>query len=469
MRRKSLVVVFLVSAVAFTLAGCGGSSSATNSSAAGSSVAVLATDAPLGSVVAFEATITGFTLSGNGKTVSLVDTPATLEFSQLTGLQTLVDIQPVTPGTYTAAQITLGTATVSILDTSFSPPQVSTYPGDLVTSAVTVTFPQALNVGASQTLGLLLDFRLARSIETQSGQIVINASNQVVINPVINLRFLFPEQSKIEVDELRGGVTGIDSASGSFTLQNANGRQFTVLTTNGTKFEPPNATLNVDDLVEVEGVLDPATRMVKAQEVELLSRDHFFLAGLVTGVRPSVSGCASGGQVDLLVRAVLPGSAASAAPIGQIFTVNLTGNEIYWVGHSSYFSNLGFTFGPCGIIAGQQLGVGGALSTSGNPATLVPHRVMLELEGLRGDWVPGSTTSTGFSFAVNGLAGVLFQQFGNSVAVATTPVTEFVNLSGLGALSGSTPIPLHVGGLVFLDSNTNLPVVVALRVTEPQP
>jgi Domain of unknown function (DUF4382)/Domain of unknown function (DUF5666) len=467
MRRNSLCAAFLAVAVAFALASCGGSGSTTASTAGGSDVAVLATDAPLGSVVAFQATITGFTLSGNGQTVSLVNTPETIEFSQLTGLQTLLDIQPVSPGTYTSAQITLGTATVSILDTSVSPPQVTTYPGDLVTGAVTINFPQPLSVGASGTLGLLLDFRLAQSIETQNGQIVINADNQVVINPVINLRFLFPEQAKIEVDELRGSVTAVDAASGTFTLQNANGRLFTVQTTNGTKFQPPNATVNVDDIVEVEGVLDPATRMVKAQEVEVISRDHFLLVGLVTDVRPSLSGCASGGQVDVLVRAALPASAASAAPIGQIFTVNLTGNEIYWVSHSSYFSNLGFTFGPCGIVAGQHIGVGGALSTSGSTVTLAPHRVMLALEGLRGDWVPGSTTSTGFSFAVNGLAGVLLQQFGSSVAVETTPVTEFINLSGLGALSGSTPIRLHVGGLVFLDSNTNLPVIVALRVTEP--
>jgi hypothetical protein len=470
MRTKPWITVFLVLAAAVALANCGGSNATMNTSGGGSANAVIfGTDAPLGSVVSFEATVTGFTLSGDGKTASLLNTPATLEFSQLTGLQTLVDIQPVSPGTYTQAQITLGTASVSILNTSVSPSQVTSYSGDLVTNTVTIDFSQPVSVGELQTIGLVLDFRLAQSIETQNGQVVINANNQVVINPVIGVRVLFPAQSKLEVDELRGGVTAVDSSSGTFTLQDANGREFTVATTNGTEFEPPSATLAVNDLVEVEGILDPSSLIVKAQEVEVLSVDHFFLAGLVTDVRASASGCASGDQVDILVRAALPGSASSAAPIGQIFTVSLTGQEIYWVGHSSFFSNLGFTFGPCGIVAGQQIAVGGVLSTSGSTTALTPHRVMLELQGLRGDWVPGSTTSTGFSFAVSGLAGVLFQQFGNSVAVEVTPVTEYVNLSGLGSLTGSTPIRLHVGGLVFLDSNTNLPVVVALRVTEPTP
>ncbi len=469
MRTKPWITISLVLS-AVLLASCGGSNSMTNSPTGGSANAVIfGTDAPLGSVVSFEATITGFTLSGNGKTASLVDTPATLEFSQLTGLQTLIDIKPVSPGTYTQAQITLGTASVSILDTSVSPPQVESYSGDLVTNSVTINFAQPVSVGESQTIGLVLDFRLAQSIEVQNGQVVINASNQVVINPVIGVRFLFPAQSKLEVDELRGGVTAIDTSSGTFTLQDANGREFTVVTTNGTEFEPPGATLAVNDLVEVEGILDPSSLMVKAQEVEVLSVDHFALAGLVTDVRPSSSGCASGGQVDVLVRAALPGSALSAAPIGQIFTVSLTGQEVYWVRHSGFFSSLGFTFGPCAIVVGQQLAVGGVLSTSGGTTTLTPHRVMLELQGLRGDWVPGSTTSTGFSFAVNGLVGVLFQQFGSSVAVQVTPVTEFVNLSGLGSLAGSTPIRLHLSGLVFLDSTTNSPVVVALRIIEPTP
>jgi hypothetical protein len=114
------------------------------------------------------------------------------------------------------------------------------------------------------------------------------------------------------------------------------------------------------------------------------------------------------------------------------------------------------------------VGIGGSLVTNNGVPILTVHRVVLRRQGQAGPWVPGSTVvqsgnNGSFQFTDNWAAGVLLP---NPLTVYTTDATNFINLSGLSALSGSQPIPLRVVGFIFMDSATNTPVMVARSVEQ---
>ena len=101
------------------------------------------------------------------------------------------------------------------------------------------------------------------------------------------------------------------------------------------------------------------------------------------------------------------------------------------------------------------------------PPTVTVHRVVLERQGQRGDWVVGSTNVQNgnngtFSLNDNYLAGVLLPQ---PLTVMSTSFTNYVNLSGLSALTGNQPIHLRVVGFILINpAANNTPVMVARRV-----
>ena len=52
------------------------------------------------------------------------------------------------------------------------------------------------------------------------------------------------------------------------------------------------------------------------------------------------------------------------------------------------------------------------------------------------------------------------------LTILTTNDTNFINLSGLSALTGTTALPIRVVGFVLVDAQTNQPVMVARSVEE---
>jgi hypothetical protein len=434
---------------------------------------VMGTDYPtLSNVVSFQVPISGITVSGNGQTnVPVLDAPATIDFSELMGLQTLVDIKPLQAGSYTSATITFGgNPTLWVLDTTATPPAVTTLPAQFSAMSATVSFPQAITVAAGQTLGMTLDFRMGQSIPVDSSGNIVETGNPatVVVTPVVKFNFLYPPQDKFEVDELRGGVTSIGS-SGTFVMQGPGGRTFTVSTNSNTTWSPSGqsySTLTTSDIVVVEeGVVDPSTLMVDASEVDVIT-DHFLVNGLVTYANPPASsgstGCAT--ALSLLVRAAIPGSQSANIPAGQITTINLTGSEAYWVGHLDWLGQfLSVNFGSCSLVPGQHLVVGGTVDTSGT--VLTPKHVMLAVQGFAGT-AASAVSGTTFTFNANGVAGVLLP---SPVTVATIQTalisTELVNLSSFSAITPG--MSLRVGGLVLYNPTTKTANILAGRIVQP--
>ncbi|MDE3108838.1 MAG: DUF4382 domain-containing protein [Acidobacteriota bacterium] len=457
MRNFKATGVLLALMAAGGMCSCGGSVPGSNPAVAGqSSVFTVATDAPLPSVVSCRVEITGVTIFNGATNVPVLTTPQVVDFAQLSGLHQLLDLNAVPTGTYTSATVTLANPTIGFIDTAQNPPAIGTINGTLNQSSVTVSFANPFVLNDSDLVGLRMELDLRQSLATNNGQVT------GAINPVFHMELLASDDADVSIDDFHGGVTGV-TGNNSFTMQGPKGRQWTVQASASTEFDDPNEPISAfttNTIVEVSGKLDPVSHNISATEVEVVSNDKFFLAGLFTSIRPP-SGAAT--QADLYVRAELPDVAGIQD--GQIATLDLNGSEKYMIANiQNPLTTL--LFNNSALAAGQSVGIGGSLATNNGVSTLTVRRVVLRRQGQGGSWVPGSTvirSGNAGSFQLNDdwTAGVLLP---NPLTVITGNGTIFINLSGLSALSGTQAIPLRVVGFILVDSATNQPVMVARAV-----
>ncbi len=419
-------------------------------------VFVIGTDAPLASVLAFKITFTGLTASDGTNSVPLIAGAQEVEFARLNGLRTLLALQSIPAGSYSSVTATLASPVISVLDTTTTPPSVQMTNGTLTQSSVTVQLNQPIVVTDNGLVGLHMDFRLHDSI-------LLDANGDITgsVTPVLRFRAVPPDAPDAMIDELRGGVVSVDAAAGSFVMQTPHGRNLTVVTNAQTQFEPGEslASLTTNSIVQVTGSLQRQTLTLLATEIQILSDSRFFLAGLLTDVRPP-SGSAT--EIDLLVRTEVPDLAGFA--VGNIGTVALDGNERYMI-HHFHLPFSPWLFNDSQMIAGQRVTVGGTLDNSTSPPATDARRVMLHRQGFTGGWIPGSTNIVNgnngdFGLHAFGLAGRLV---GTNVGVLTSDRTRFINLGGLAGLAGSNPIRLRVVGLLLKGPGGN-PVIVAWAV-----
>ncbi|HXW62626.1 MAG TPA: DUF5666 domain-containing protein [Candidatus Acidoferrales bacterium] len=461
MRNLKATGVFLTILAALGLSSCAGSAS--NDGNPGSSneanVFTVGTDAPLPSVISCQVLVTGVTLNNGSTNVPVLTTQQVVDFAQLSGLHQLLDLNAVPPGTYMSATVTVANPVIAFIDTTQNPPAVNTINGTLSQSTVTVNLVNPFVINSADLVGLRMEFDLAQSLQTDA-----NAQITGVVNPVFHMQLFSATDPDASIDDFLAGVVGVTSDS-SFVVQGPKGRQWTVQTNSNTMFDDPSepiSSFTTNTIVQISGQLDPVSKDIDASEIEVLSNDKFFLAGLFTSIRPP-SGPAT--QADLYVRAELPD--LNGIQDGQITTLTLNGSETYKIANvNSPITTL--LFNNSLLAAGQSVGIGGSLVTNNGVPILTVHRVVLRRQGQAGPWVPGSTVvqsgnNGSFQFTDNWTAGVLLP---NPLTVYTTDATNFINLSGLSALTGSQPIPLRVVGFIFMDSATNAPVMVARSVEQ---
>lgn len=435
------------------------------------SVFVTGTDAPLQGVVSFQVDITGMSVTDiNGNTQSVTTSTSTIDFARLNGLRTLLDINTIPAGTYNSVTVTLANPKIGYLNVTNPQTTPPTRPSittldSTTTPAVTLTqsmipIPLAnpLVVTPDAVIGLGFDFNLRKSIAVGGNGQITGA-----VTPTISLKAITPSDADAYVDEFIAGVTTINASGNSFTIQGPHGHSFTVNVSDQTEWE---GTETIDDLtntsiVAISGTLDRTSATFLADTVAILSQDKFYAGGLITYVDPPVN---TAQDFDLYVRDVLP--AGTGFTSGQISTINLTGNEkyfIYWM--HNHFVNAQFSnifFNSALLVPGQHVSIGGPFT---NGAVTV-KRVVLRHEGHTGTLVVNSTNigASTFQFNSNGLAGVLFN---GPVTVYVTPFTRFGGgLTGLSSLSSNPTNPLRVVGLVLKDPISGQAVFVARSVEE---
>lgn len=423
-------------------------------------VFTIGTDAPLQGVVSCQMTVSGVTLNNAaGTSVSVLNNPATVDFAQLSGLHQLIDLSSVPTGTYVSATVTLASPAIGFIDTTQNPPAITTVNGMLSPATVTVTFPSQFVLTDSQMVGLRMEFDLHQSLLTDgNGQIT------GTVNPVFHMQLLGADDSSVSIDDFMAGVVSTNGES--FIVQGPKGRQWTVQTSTNTIFDDPNISISqytTQTIVAVTGALDPVSKDIDASEVEVVSMDGFYLAGLFTSIRPPSPQPAT--AADLFVRAELP--AINGIEDGQITTIPLTGNEQYRVANiKNPITTL--IFNNTLLAPGQSVAVGGKLTTTNDVSTLTPHRVVLRRQGQEGTLVPGQTVvqsgnQGSFQLTDNWTDGILLP---NPLPVLTTNATNFINITGLSGLTGTTALPIRVVGFVLINPATSTPVFVARSVEQ---
>lgn len=442
-----LVVIFL--AGCSTTSGSGGTMPGTGPAF------VIGTDAPLASVVSFNATIQSLdAITADGTSVSLVSGNPTVDFARYNGLQTLLDMNNVPTGTYTQIAVTFSSATIGYLQTqSGAAPTIQTMNATFTTPTVTTTLTNPLVVSESGPVGVRLDLRLDKSIQVSGGQI----TGQV--DPTLDIEAVGPNDPGAYIDEFDAAVVSVDSSSQSFIIQGPHGRQFTVNLNGSTEWDGDASLTNLTNtsIVQISGILDKADFTIDADEVAILSQDGFYAGGLITYVNPS-SGAAS--NFDMYVRGTLPASGTGVTD-GALAQVDLTGQEqfsIYWMHNklTQYF------FNSSTLLPGQHVAVGGSISGAANGQALSVSLVMLRHWGFNGSVVANSVNIGGGSFQmqINGFAGLLIPQ---TVTVYTFPGTLFRDgLNGVGDVSSATNV--RVVGLLLKDPSSGNTIILARYV-----
>lgn len=447
-----------LSAALVAAAGCTGSMMSTGGSAAGSAFLV-GTDAPLASVVSLQVQIQSVELtSASGTSANMLAAPATVDFARYNGLQGLVDMNDVAAGTYTGVTIQLGTATIGYLNTTTTPPSITTQAATLTTQTVNITLNHPLVISSKSSggapVGLRMDLDLAQSVQVSNGNIT------GTVDPTFDVRTIARTDSGGHIDEFIGAVTTPPSSAtaASFVITGPHGEPFTINVSNTTKWDggATEAGLNTNSIVAVAGQFDPADQTLDADEVALISDKGFYSGGLITYVTPTTGAASS---FDYYVREVLPDN--TAVGLGDIAQVNLTGNEkygIYWM-HNAFTNML---FNSSALTPGQEITVGGQASAETNLSALTVDRIHLHNWGYIGTIVPGSENpgQGTFQMQVTGFAGVVIP---STVTVYLGPASDF--RYGMGAFSDVTDgLKIRVVGLLLKNSTDGQLVLLARHI-----
>jgi Domain of unknown function (DUF4382)/Domain of unknown function (DUF5666) len=452
-----LALLFL-SGGALAATGCtnGMVTTGTTTGGATGSAFVVGTDAPVAAVTSFSVQIMGINaINSDNVSVPLMSGQPTVDFARYNGLQTLLDMNDVPTGTYNSVVISLGTGTIGYLNTTAgSAPTIATEPAAFSSTSVTVTLDKPLVVTQNGSpAGLRVDFDLRKSIQVDSNGNITGA-----VIPTFNINSVEPSDGGGHIDTFIAGVLSVDTTGQSFVVTGPHGENFTIDVNGQTEWDGDASlsALNTSSIVEVSGTIDHADQTLDADEVAILSDTGFYAAGQVTYVTPA-SGAAT--SFDLYVRGLLPTS--TGLTLGQIATVNLTGNEkfyIYWM-HNPFTE---FLFNSSAMVAGQHVAIGGPASGASNPDAVTVERIHLRNWGFNGTIVPGSQNAgqATFQMQVNGFAGVLIPE---TITVYLGTATDFrYGLGSWGDLTNGANI--RVVGLLLKNPTTGQVVLLARHV-----
>ena len=454
-----------IAVAALLMNGCSTTStntSTTNSSQQTGPSFVTGTDSPMASVLSFAVQIESINATdANGKTVSLLSGTPTVDFARLNGLETLLDMNDVPAGTYGNVSITLGAATIGYLQTQTgSAPAIATKPATYPASASTYTFQASLATPivvaqSGSPAGLHVDFELGKSIGVDTNGNITGA-----VTPTFNMNGVGINDAGAYLDWFDAAVVSVNANNQSFVVQGPHGRQFTVNVNGQTEWENNEALtdLTTSSIVTLSGALDRDDATIDADDVAILSQNGFYTGGQVTYVTPAIGPAAS---FDLYVRGLLP--TTTGLTLGQIATINLTGNENYFI---YWFHNplTEFVFNQSLLLPGQHVSVGGPATGAANASNVTVKHVVLRDWGFNTSVAANSVSTTDGSFqvTVNGFAGTLIPQ---AVTVYTAGKTVFRGgLNGVSDLAGGANV--RVVGLLLENPLNGKTVLLARYVDE---
>lgn len=465
MKRALLFAVLL--AIAATM-GCGGAGSSNQTLSQNSSGALFVTgeDAPASSVVGFNVTIDKITLNNSSSNAVALSTPEAVDFARLMGLRTLLGFNTIPKGTYESVTFTFENTSpapvISYIDLTTNPPSVKTIAGSFTQTTVTIPFSASapLVVNANGLAGLRIDFNIEDSLQTSGGQIT------GIINPVLSVGAVSASEEVGEISDFTGNVVSVNTSGNSFLMQGPYGMPRTIDVNSNTQYNGSNSlgTLTANAVVSVIGRMQADGSML-AKYVELVTSDKAFVSGRLLAVNPTSGPVTS---VTMWIGEEL--GTSGVLPVDTVQTINLGGVTRYDI---CFFDNFltNQLFNNTSLVVGQRIFIGGTVSGG----AFTPDFVSLRRQGVVGALVSGSVVITGGTGSNLGYFqmqndALMSYSAGGAFTVDTGNSTTFENINGLAGLAVAGTPNLIARGLVFKDSTTLKPVVVAgrVRVLPPQ-
>ena len=421
--------------------GCGSSSSPTPQPAT-TQVQVNLGDAPADRIAAFAMTMNSLSMtSTTGGTVTVLTAPTTVEMMHLMGAMQPLGMVSMPQGTYTQANMVIGSAVVSYMDPVTHSMVQKTVPGPM---NATVTFNPPMTVGSSP-MALNMDMDMGASVSMDGmGNVSMTPRFSTTTGMMGSGNPLNPEHGGIQ--HLVGSVMSISGSS--FTMSTMMGAQTMSFQTNAsTTFQGGISSMGMMPsgmLVRVDAILQSDGSMMATTVQRMMTSGGSMAEGLInsiTGTPPT--------KLTLIMQNGL-GAGMMTSALANTVTVNLTTSTVYKV--DSDFTDLtGLPFTPtfdaAHVYVGQRAS---SVSGSGMMAgTVNATEVDLEPQGFSG--TVSNYTSTG-SKATFTLALPSDSAFTTLTGATTLTVFQQGGTELFGMTSIANGNTVRVRGLLFFDA-----------------
>ena len=447
MSRLAVAVATLILAT-----GCGGNQSATVTppqQTQRASVHLGLGDSPSDWVMSFSMTINSVQLNpSSGSPVSMLTSPATVEFNHMMGNIEPLTIMNVPSGTYTSVTVNVSNAHITYMDpTTGLPVSTSVTPSP---SAVTMNFSSPVAVGTSP-MAMNLDLNLGSSISMPGGSMAVAPSFTATMASMPGAT----QQTNFSgaMNDIMGMVTAVSGSS--FTMTTLQNGQMTFMTNSSTQFENMTGMgmMSNSQMVDVDAVTqgDGSLLATKVEGMMSGSTGGMDAEGViysVTGVPPT--------QLQL-VMADGGGSVMSTSQLGGSITVALGSGTSYSTDTDGVdMSGMSFTFGASSVAPGQNveadttggMSSGGGMMGGGmmNDGSFTASAVILKPQGVIGkvsNYTAGGGAAT-FTLTVPSDSAFATITKTTTITVYQQNGTQLMGMSSV--TNGSTVV---VRGLLF--------------------
>ncbi len=397
---------------------------------------------PMGvTVLSFQATVTGAVMQpGN---VSLVNSPMTVEMTQLQTMAIYLGTISVPAGNYTGMTITLANPRMTFLNNSggmmmmgsanCATGDICVFSPTMMSTTVTISgSPFPLNVQANTPLSMQMDFDVMNSM--QSNLSVSPSMTSMMQQPMQGSRAFD------EMDDIVGQVGGVNSSNNQFTLQVLQGPpSMTFGADSNTIFEGFDAIGNANafsgmaagQIVEVNMQLMSGGTL-HATKVRFENNNARELEGMIVAINSAT-------QADMIVTGMAP--AVQGVNIGDWVRMDLQAGTSFDIDDRDMpVSGMSFAGAP-------DLMVGQVVQTE--PMSVVsagtPAQVNVDHMRLMKAWFTATVASKidASTFTVSNLPGLFAPAGINAVKIMTSSGTEFTNVSGVAALNVGDTVSLR--------------------------
>jgi hypothetical protein len=457
--------IFILSVALVALAGCGGGASSVITPPpplGAAQVSVSLHDMPPTGVtlLSMQATVMGISMQpGN---VSLLNSPMSLEMSQLQAMSAYMGTVSVPAGNYTGMTVTLtnprmtfqnntgGTMGGMMGGGSCANGQICQLNPTMMASSVSITgSPFPLTVQANMPFNLQMDFDLMDSMQSNMSMNPVMTSMMQLAGPGSNMLD--------EMDDMIGQIASVDTANSQFKMSFVQGMPSMTIAIDANTtledFDSIGKTNNFSGLSQGQIVLAKMQLMsggtLHASKIRFESNKPQVMDGMIVAMNSPT-------QFDMVMMNEAP--ASQGVSIGDVVRMNVQAGTIFDVDDMDMpVSGMSFAGAP-DIMVGQMVQI--EPTSALVPGT--PPQLNTNYLRLMKTWMTAKVASKidANTFTVNGLPGMFGTAGVSSMKISTSMQTVFDNVSGVSALNVGDAVSIR--GPMFVASG--VPTIVASKV-----